>query len=211
MNLTIAVAAEPKLKIIGENNEQWLQECVDEHDRPIAVAGRNSINGYGNGWWWQLAASFGEPPEGATKIGRLRGRLRFTVAVRSETIEIPDLMSAKNVSRSAGGYTVTLQEASGPANGSYQIKLATTGPRPITWNGGRPPFRVLDDQGRPLMSGGHSTSTNGQGRTDWTVSFNTWAPRGNNQPGAPAKLVWEVPVETKELEVPFELTDLPLP
>jgi hypothetical protein len=29
--------------------------------------------------------------------------------------------------------------------------------------------------------------------------------------GEPARLIWEMPLETGEIEVPFEFSDLPLP
>ena len=46
---------------------------------------------------------------------------------------------------------------------------------------------------------------------DVDIQFQRQNWNGTENAGEPVKLLWEVPVETKEIAVPFEFTDLPLP
>jgi hypothetical protein len=69
---------------------------------------------------------------------------------------------------------------------------------------------MVDDRNVPLMKiqnggggGGDSMEIN--------LQFQKQNWNGGQSAGDPVKLVWEVPVETREVVVPFEFVDLPLP
>jgi len=58
---------------------------------------------------------------------------------------------------------------------------------------------------------GNGSSGGGPDQMDIDIQFQRQNWNGTENAGEPVKLLWEVPVETKEISVPFEFTDLPLP
>jgi len=59
------------------------------------------------------------------------------------------------------------------------------------------------------------TNNGGGGGTPDSMDMNIQFQRGssNSSPtsGEPARLIWEVPTQTRELSAPFEFVNLPLP
>ena len=69
-------------------------------------------------------------------------------------------------------------------------------------------MQLLDSEGRPyLKSGGGSLTNAHDDHYRFRVSFN----KPSGEIGPPAKLLIDVPEGLKEIQVPFEFTDLPLP
>jgi len=69
--------------------------------------------------------------------------------------------------------------------------------------------KLLDAQDQPLQYNGGSASYGG----DKISMTNQLSSAGFNgaKVGEPVRFLWEIPVETKTLMLPFELKDLPLP
>ena len=74
-----------------------------------------------------------------------------------------------------------------------------------------PGLRVYDAEGRPLMRTSPSTN-GGDERLEITVRLAAEpAQPQNDRPGPPARLVWDIPTESRDLTATFEFTDLPMP
>jgi hypothetical protein len=71
-------------------------------------------------------------------------------------------------------------------------------------------IRLLDERGQAMARTGSSTS-GGPEQVEMTVEFNPRAWGHDRRLGEPAKLVWTVPTETRDVRVPFEFKDLPIP
>jgi hypothetical protein len=74
-------------------------------------------------------------------------------------------------------------------------------------------LKVLDAKGQPLEHRGYS-STGRNNETEMTLHFgqgHRFADGQDEPTGDPVKLLWEVPTETRDVTIPFEFTDLPLP
>jgi hypothetical protein len=65
-------------------------------------------------------------------------------------------------------------------------------------------FRLVDERGMPLMRLGNGNSGGGPDQMDIDIQFQRQNWNGTENAGEPVKLLWEVPVETKEVSVPFE-------
>ena len=94
-------------------------------------------------------------------------------------------------------------------------RQVAAGAAPPPWDQFRqsllPGLRVLDAEGRPLQRGSPSMS-GGEDRMETTVRFSAEPVQPqHDRPGPPAKLVWEIPTESREINAPFELKDLPMP
>jgi hypothetical protein len=68
----------------------------------------------------------------------------------------------------------------------------------------------VDANGVPLSRRNYGGGTNLGDYAELNLMFgrDDWNGEGA---GAPAKLIWEVPTETAEVEAPFEFADVPLP
>ena len=71
-------------------------------------------------------------------------------------------------------------------------------------------IRLLDKDGKALSSRGWG----GGGGPDemsynWTFARDAWG--GDEKVGEPFRLVWEIPTETRPMDVDFAFKDLPMP
>ena len=105
----------------------------------------------------------------------------------------------KSVRSRGETYTVNLTVKRDPkkSGGWGQINLSST-------------FRMVDANGVPLSRRNYGGGTNAEDFAYLSLMFgrDDWNGEGA---GAPAKLIWEVPTDTAELEAPFEFVDVPLP
>jgi len=70
-------------------------------------------------------------------------------------------------------------------------------------------IRLVEGTGRELVQQGMPRiSSMNNGRMDVTLKFAAQAPL---MVASPLKLTWQVPAEVREVDVPFEFIDLPLP
>ena len=71
-------------------------------------------------------------------------------------------------------------------------------------------FRLVDANGVPLSRRNYGGGTNLGDHTELSLMFgrDDWNGEGAGQP---AKLIWEVPTATADVEAPFEFVDVPLP
>jgi hypothetical protein len=166
-----------------------------------------------------LAARLEYPPQGAGKrIARLKGSAACSVIVRTETIEVPDLLNAANVTQQAGGTSLTVRSCR-KVGEQYEVMLTVSGdavaagPQVFMQRGPRASnqgmIRLVEGTGRELMQQGMPRiSSMNNGRMDLTLKFAAQAPL---MVASPLKLTWQVPAEVREVDVPFEFIDLPLP
>jgi hypothetical protein len=72
-------------------------------------------------------------------------------------------------------------------------------------------LRVVDAEGQSLERRGFGSRVNGD-EVEISLRFTqSVRSRDRRRSGEPAKLVWQVPTATKEVEVGFEFRDLPMP
>ena len=232
-SVTLSIAAEPKMRISSIGRQPKIEVAEDEHGTsllppgapgagpngaPILIAARPMDVPSRAAAVWTTAARLRYPAGGAGKrIARLRGATSCNVVIRSDTLEIPDILNASDLTRpidgARGGHDGELTVKSCRKVGDfYELKLALTAPADAAGaqvvlkaaRRGTDGVKILDGTGREMNAVTTNTSTSGT-RTELTLRVH--APGG----GAPSKLVWQVPTDVRELEVPFEFKDLPLP
>jgi hypothetical protein len=215
--LMLVAVPEPKLRIAGQLNGDWLTECIDE--RGHSLLSEQPQQGYaGNGrqWWWQLQAMLRESPDMGHKIATLRGVLKFNVECKLDVTET-DIGKINNVSRTVGTSTVTLRELKDLA-GQYQLVLDINNPSingRNMWdavNNIASSIEILDSTGQSFMQAGLGPQMQPDGKT-MRVIVNYISPHLMNGPalGPPVKLKWEVATETRQLTIPFVIHNLDLP
>ena len=237
--LNVTGFADPKLSITGYSPFTEIDEVVDEHGHSLK---RNFSEEIANDGLhpFMLRSSSNQTffvslhllPSSGRRIARLRGRLHFLQLKRSETWEVPDILSARDVSRviTANGetrhYIVNDVREIGD---EYQVRMeilplpsrsvSSTSAEPhfllSPGLGDEPFFSLLDAKGNRLASSGFSSGSGG-GHLNLNVSFSRRSADGGFGSGAkttgkPVKLVLGIPAEFTEITVPFEFTNLPLP
>ena len=172
------------------------------------------------------------------RLSSLKGTARLAVLTKTERWEI-DLKATpkaeKEFKSGAAQVKIRLESVTPRANGNgwtlnvVQERKAVGTPRIFKTrerNGGmrlsagdyssiQRAFHVLNEQGSRIHSGGLSsngTEANGVQTTNMEISVGTnfgVEPRAAKSP--PAKLIVDVPLELREIQIPFEFKDLPLP
>jgi len=221
ISLRITAYVDPKIDVL-ELVALHLDEAVDENGNSILINPK-----YGEA----LSAGTGPPgplrgsirlaysPDTGKRIARLKGSARFALCTKRETWEVADIRNAKDVVRkmSPGTYTIKGLEnqADNPSAYNLSIEIEQAGAMrsltPLTIFSAFPNGpRLLDENGRAYQSGGGGGGTVGGGPLRYSFRFRDPANEGQKL-GPPARLIWNVPVEMKEISVPLEMTDLPLP
>jgi hypothetical protein len=197
---------EPKLFIVGGFQASSVTECLDDKGHSLITPGPMS-QGFFSGQrqlFMTLPVTLRVVPGMGTKIASLKGELSFNVRVKHEVVDIDNIQSVHDLTRSAGGNTITIRQLVSEGN-QYQLHiLASTTYRMPGWELFQNPtssVNLLDDKGQPLQQIGFS-----QNRDEYTLMFIV-----NGVAGPPKTLRWDVTTQTRQMTVPFELDDIDLP
>jgi hypothetical protein len=215
--LMLVAVPEPKLRILGAINGDWLRQCVDEHGQSLVAEGAQQPFSYnGRQWWWQLQANLLDVPIMGHRIASLRGELRFRVATKMQTTLTP-LANVKNSRQEIGGLSVTVNECK-EDSGQFVVVLSVSGPPLATGNPWEKvtevsnSISILDERDQAYQQlGGGSTSQVGTDATQVTLRFIPSQMMNGQGIGPAAKMRWDIAMETRDMTVPFELHDLDLP
>lgn len=229
--LSFSGIAEPKLRVLRASYLARLDEASDDRgnsllptddaDEAARRGGLDLAYTGNNAGQWPFTARLTHPKNMGTRLTVLRGRAMVQLQTRSETIEVPNILSAANVTRSVGGMTLAVRDVKKTAD-RYEVNLivtreagrAETGAEAIDWQRVQQSLTdltLVDDQGRMLERGSFSSGGTEQS-TEVMMSFSaTEANTARNRTGEPSKLIWRVATEVKDVLVPFEFKDVPLP
>jgi hypothetical protein len=235
-NLEFIVYADPRLRIIRASHQLALSEVRDENGKSLLPARGlmgllNRIDGevedysgpsYGEPWMWNLGAQLHWSPGVGRKIATFRGSARFVIEVKSQRWEVAEPLKLKEPAvREVGNLKYTLRSVKPAGDENMEVavtiestvgadlgKAPATDPNSIQHN-----IRLLDEAGRAWEAAGSSVSWGGPKRD---LTFTYWKSPGGwggngGPPGKPTKLAWHIPTETKEINLPVEFKDLPLP
>ncbi|HEV8290645.1 MAG TPA: hypothetical protein VGP94_01920, partial [Tepidisphaeraceae bacterium] len=205
---------EPKMRVLQGTHSVRIEEAVDEKGHTLAIPGLPPDMGFNtNTWPWSMSASLMPQVNTGKQIARLRGSGRFIIQTRAEQAEIGEVQNARGVTKIVAGKRFTLKEVRKQGNQYVaMVTLYRAGWSPNEWNYMMYPqqtFRMVDARGVPLMRLGNGTGGGGPDQMDIDIQFQRQNWNGTENAGEPVKLLWEVPVEMKEIGVPFEFTDLP--
>ena len=224
-SVAFTVFAEPKLRVLRAGLNAHLDEATDDHGNSLVPDEQNEAanGGYSSGvggmWAFRARLDFPKTNPG-TRIASLKGSIPVSIQTGYETVEIPDVMNARNLTKSAGGVRVLFQEMHRNNGEQYEMNLtilADAGTSPEVWERIQqsvqsPDFRLRDEQGVALMRTSYSSSGS-QERMEVRLVFvkSPWFNTAQRRTGEPSKLIWKIPTQSREVNVAFEFTDLPMP
>jgi hypothetical protein len=216
--LGLCAFAEPKIKVVQSSYNVHVDEAVDDRGNSLVSESR-MYDGMSNGqqWMWNLTANlnYPDPDKVGKTIKRFKGKIKFLVQTKSETLDVPDILNVKNLQKTVAHRRMLIKECK--KNGEQyevQMTLYRDAMSQQDWQSIQNPgytVRLLDKEG-------HSLSANGWGggggvnemTYNWNFTRNSWGGE-EGKIGEPHRLVWEIPLETRETDVAFEFKDLPMP
>jgi hypothetical protein len=216
LNLQFYVLPDPSLEVISGRQLMTVLEAIDADGKSLKRDSDQYGDMYSRQIAWNSNASL-DPNTTAKSLKSFKGLTRFTVVTESETLEVPDILNAKDVTKAAAWRTVTVKELKKIDHG-YQLSISyqTTGtPDNDLANAAQPSnIQLLDADGNAYVANGYSGGGNSRTGMNYEITFiDPASRRGGNAPSVkePAKLVWQIPTKSRGLVVTFEMNDMPLP
>jgi hypothetical protein len=74
-------------------------------------------------------------------------------------------------------------------------------------------LRLLDEQSQSILrsNGPNFVAADAPNALELSITFDRNLSDGRPAPGPATRLLWQIPTETRTIEVPFEMTNLPMP
>jgi hypothetical protein len=209
----ITFFADPKWRIIEHPEQTTIESACDDRGKPLpridpmrmqVFKPENPI--------WLMRTDIKHVPADCKKLKNVKGSFRIVLLEQSEPFEVPNIMTVRNALRKVGERTVQIKEAVKEGEG-YKVRLTIfrNGLSTQEWRQQRESqgVQLLDEKGRPLARGGFNADENGD-QVDYEFNFFKIDPTGQavNNAGDPSKLVIQLPLEPREVTVPFEFKEL---
>ena len=220
-NLQITAYAEPKLRFMPDSAGASIELAVDEKGNSLLPAGAEenepTFTNVSGGLLWDLEAELAYPKNAGRKIAKLNGTLHFLVPTKMESFTVVDILAARGVTRVLAGRRVQIRKAKSGQNGAYEVQItihrdALTDVEWQQFSNPRDFVHLVDDKGHALLFNGIGESDGGDKQTTMTLQFETpGVPDGKRSVGKPSQLIWDIPLETRELQIPFTFENLALP
>lgn len=216
MNLN--VYAEPKITVLRTGGSVRLDEAVDDRGNsliPSENTARNFWGGYAGVGGWALYAPMRYPEKNpGARLVKFKGSTTFVIQTKMEKLELQNILTLHETTRTINGVQITFKELKKEGD-VYQlhVRVGQSSFGGIEWQqlaeGLQTRLQLQDADGRPFDHRGMSSSGTNDS-LEMTLDFaRSPRPDGKTQ-GDPARLMWEIPIETKEVSVPIEFHDLPL-
>jgi hypothetical protein len=226
--ISLTAFAEPKLKVLDYSTTLKLEEAVDELGNSLvppvgkdAVAANAIAFGNtreGNTSHWEVGATLHHPKGAGKRIVRFRATAALQVQTRAAVLELP-VAASKNVSRTLGGLRVTIKSID---NTRCDLCVYRDGRTDAEWYAARMQLyageaQLLDEKGQVVarsQSGMEADESPDSQRMDLRLRFAREGAADEGKKRAmseAAKMIWSFPIQTRELTVPLEFQDLPIP
>lgn len=221
MSVDLSVYAEPKVVVLRLIDLKFDKATDDQGNPLLSQSGRGfGRRGFGGPWGRrirtgprQVSAPFQRPADDVTHISDLRGHVALSVQGGTTSWELSGPLGMSPVTHAIDGIPVTLDRMISAGANGYELHVSI----PYNSNSAfqeeitdvlRHGLRVVDASGHPLSivaidSRQLSSSSDIEVDLSRDISRDT-------RTGPPAKLIWEIPDQTRELLVPFGFKNIPI-
>lgn len=212
--------AEPKLHVLQAASSAMLEVAVDNKGNsllPPAAPGDAAPSMTGITSTWSMTAALEYPgPQIGTRIKRLKGKVNVVLQTKFQSLEVKNILSAHNIRRAVGATQIVFK---GMTKNGEQYELSASATLPDSshqdeWTRLQAIFsarnvKLFDAKGVVWNFAGAGINGGNNG-VEVTMTFSNDG-HVTPTPGEPNRLVVQVPTESKEVAVPFEFSDLPIP
>lgn len=229
LNIGVAVHIDPRFLPQVLASAPQIDGAVDDRGREIASSRSAQLSWASNAYQPGVTLSLLAPEGDATSLRSVRGRLRLAVATASERWEIDVAktpVAQKSFKSEASKVTARFEGLETVGDGwlaRFSFERRSMGglrifkSRDGEWSGELGSvfqipnsISILNAAGIQMENqGGHAHDSFGNGvrKSDIEARI-AQAPTSQ---GAPAKIIIDIPLEWREVQIPFEFKDLPLP
>ena len=223
---------DPKMRWHPSSLIVHLQEALDDKNQSLLP--KQDVEIYSQIPWLRWALSLKPGAQRSQTLKSLRGSLHGVVAMGGQTWEVEDVMSGKKLVKTFGegddavrvelapvvdtgaGYRVNMTVSQSEANRGRSKRLST-GKTIYLGGSDDATVRLLDKKGREIESQGLTRQEGGEMVQENLYVYRIYGEFGsrhviNTDPDSkPDKLVFSHTADYRELIVPFEFKDIPLP
>ncbi|HSZ58309.1 MAG TPA: hypothetical protein VK797_21770 [Tepidisphaeraceae bacterium] len=217
MSVDLSVFAEPKVVVLRLIDLKFDKATDDQGNPLLSQSGRGfGRRGFGGPWGRrirtgprQVSAPFQRPADDVTHIAELRGHVTLSVQAGTARWELSDPLGTSPVTRNIDGAPVTLDKLVSAGASGYELHVSISDSRNSAFQDEiadllRRGLRIDDAAGRPLTIVAIDPRQMSLA-TDIEVDLSRDA-----KTGPPAKLIWDIPDQTRELLVPFSFKNIPI-
>jgi hypothetical protein len=200
---------DPKVTVLSVIYRPKLTEAIDDKGNSLLPPDDQAMGDQvGPALTFEMSSPLAFPNDGFTKLTSLKGTISVAVASHMEHLDLPDVKAAVNQPKLIGEWSLVVESCQiGQRDGSYALKV-TVPDRTVDANAvysliGQ--VRLVDAANQTISTGYNSGSGDGL-HYEIKKTFSS-----QEVIHLPVSLKWDLPMETKEKQVPFHFTDLPLP
>lgn len=210
LDVSLTLFAEPKLSVYRIGSVATIETAVDEKGNSL-VKPRDPWEDRGGGrssnWMADVNCRLKYPPNVGDRIAKLKGYASVIVAGKNQTIALKNPLTLKNADQNVDGQTLRVIGVRKLSPNQYDASFICSFDSLILrdWDDFQRVAKLVDRNGKEFQRGGGGYGMNGQKTLEFSVTF---MGEGTSEP---AELDVTLPTQVKELRVPFEFTDLPLP
>jgi hypothetical protein len=205
VEVLLSFFVDPRWRVTDYPGKTNFSAAIDEA-HPLPAAEPMVMQGFAErSPMWLMRGMLHSVPIGAKQFGKLSGNFSITIVELSEPRQIKDILKAtgRSIRNGAQALQLTSIEKEGT---NYRLKCVLTrgGLTQQSWRGEMENhgIQLLDSQGRSLRRTELQAQENGDA-VSYELAFMT-----TNRDQEPATLVWQVPLEPRELVIPFEFKDV---
>jgi hypothetical protein len=203
---------DPRLRMQRYQGLPSIEKAEDDNGNSLIPSDQPSQSMNGVNCSWQINGIFiplDYDPEKSHKLSDLKGSIHISAAGAVEKLEIDDFDKAQGSEHELAGRKIVIDEIkNGPKSFSMKMTIHREDMTNDEWN---MMFQSIVSSLRLEMSDGNSTSLGGGGGgSDKQVTY-TMSTNWSDENLKPQKLVWEIPTNFHDVEIPFEFNDLTLP
>jgi hypothetical protein len=212
LSVQMRLFVEPKLSPYRISSVGNVETAVDENGTNLARQRNQWDDRQGGGpqstWMREITCSLNFPANAGQRIAKLKGYASVAVAGPEQTKKIDDPLKVKNVDNTIDGTLIRmieLRKAGGP--NSYYARMAGDVNSPVfrDYEKFNKVVSLFDTNGKEFDRTGGSWGGGRANTFEFGVNFTG---KGTSEP---KELRVTLPTQIKEIRVPFEFTDLPLP
>ena len=213
LNVMLTLCVEPKLNPYRITPVAVIEEARDENGASLIKPkdpwqDRNSGGGSRSRYIGSVNCILNFAPNAGQKIAKLKGYCSVIVAGPEQTVSIKGPLTKTNVDTKIGEQTLRLQRLQKQGPNNYEAYFRADGNSPVfkEWEIFSKVPKLLDARGKAYQHGGGGWGGGQPNYMDFSLYYN-----GDPTMSEPAELTITLPTNMREIRVPFEYTDLPLP
>jgi hypothetical protein len=209
----IKAFVDPRVRMMKFQNQANVDTAEDENGESIVVAPGNATPNFQDSqtkWEIQgLNIPLNYDPEKSHKLATLKGSVRVMVASDVAKIEFDDLANAAGTDKEEGGLKVIVDDVKENEHSTeVKVRIMRT---EMSKENFRNIFGKIFQDGRFESAGGKEMRPGGGGGGGEDLLQYTLNANYSGEGDKPVKLIWEIPTQTQQIDLPFEFHDLTLP